>query len=92
MGTPETEFPPRPLEPVSKAGTSHQITNRAPLRPYHNIMKSNHRLHLAEYRDQIQSRGELMVHDMAELINLDLAAQQTLDIYSARQTQKSMPI
>ena len=55
-------------------------------------MKSNHRLHLAEYRDQIQSRGELMVHNMAELINLDLAAQQTLDIYSARQTQKSMPI
>ena len=42
------------LNPVSKAGTSHQITNRAPLCPRHNVMKSNKRLHLAEYRETIK--------------------------------------
>ena len=76
------------LNPVSKAGTSHQITNRAPLCPYHNIMKSNHRLHLAEYREEIARNGELMVDDVAELIDLDYAAHATLAIHSERQAQQ----
>ena len=76
------------LNPVSKAGTSHQITNRAPLCPYHNIMKSNHRLHLAEYREEIARNGELMVDDAAELIDLDYAAHETLAIHSERQAQQ----
>ena len=54
------------LNPVSKDGTSHQIVNRAPLCPYHNIKKSNHRLHLAEYREAIHKAGEMMVADPAE--------------------------
>lgn len=80
------------LNPVSKAGTSHQITNRAPLCPYHNIMKSNHRLHLAEYREKIVEDGEMMVDDPSELIDLDFAFQRTLDIYSSRQVQKTLAI
>ena len=76
------------LNPVSKAGTSHQITNRAPLCPYHNIMKSNHRLHLAEYREEIAKNGELMVDDVAELIDLDYAAHEALVIHSERQAQQ----
>ena len=72
------------LNPVSKAGTSHQITNRAPLCPRHNVMKSNKRLHLAEYRETIKKDGQLMVNDIADLIDLDDAAQKTLDIYAER--------
>ena len=78
------------LNPVSKAGTSHQIVNRAPLCPHHNIVKSNHRLHLAEYREAIAKNGELMVSGVSELIDLDYAFQRTMDIYSQRQTQKVM--
>ena len=74
------------LNPVSKAGTSHQITNRAPLCPYHNIKKSNHRLHLAEYREKIQEDDEMMVNDTSELINLDYAFDRTLNIYSSPNT------
>ena len=35
--------------------------NRAPLCPYHNIKKSNHRQHRAEYREEIRKVGEMMV-------------------------------
>ncbi len=77
-------------EPRSKDGTSDQIVNRAPLCPHHNIVKSNHRLHLAEYREEIAERGEMMVDDVSELINLSYALQRTMDIYSQRQTQKAM--
>ena len=76
------------LNPVSKEGTSHQITNRAPLCPYHNIKKSNHRLHLAEYREKIEQDGDLMVYHTSDLIDLNYTAHQTLNIYSARQPQK----
>ncbi len=76
------------LNPVSKAGASHQIVNRAPLCPYHNIMKSNHRLHLAEYREEIAKNDKMMVDDVAELIDLDYAAHQTLVIHSERQAQQ----
>ena len=80
------------LNPVSKAGTSHQITNRAPLCPYHNIKKSNHRLHLAEYREKIQEDDEMMVNDTSELIDLDYAFHRTLNIYSSRIPQRELPI
>ena len=76
------------MEPVSKPGFSHQITNRAPLCTFHNIRKSNQRLHLAEYRERIACDGDLMVDSLADLMDLTEAAQRTLDIYSARQTQK----
>ena len=35
--------------------------NRAPLCPYHNIKKSNHRLHHAECREEIRKASEMMV-------------------------------
>ena len=76
------------LNPVSKDVASHQIVNRAPLCPYHNIKKSNHRLHLAEYREAILKAGEMMVADPAELIDLTEAAQSTMDIYADRRQQK----
>ena len=79
-------------EPASKAGTSHQIINRAPLCPYHNIKKSNHRMHLAEYREKIQEDDEMMVNDTSELIDLDYAFHRTLNIYSSRIPQRELPI
>ena len=78
------------LNPTSKAGTSHQIINRAPLCPYHNLKKSNHRFHLAEYRQQIADAGEMMVDDASHLIDLDFAFDRAINIYSARQTQKQI--
>ena len=51
---------------------------------YHNIKKSDHRLHLVEYREAIWKAGELMVNDPSELLDLTEAAQRTLDIYSSR--------
>ena len=69
------------LNPVSKEGTSHQITNRAPLCKYHNGKKSNQRLHLAEYRQQIAADGELMVDSLDDLINLDEALARAQIIY-----------
>ena len=77
-------------EPGSKDGTSDQIVNRTPLCPHHNVVKSNRRLHLAEYREEIAAKGEMTVNDVSELINLSYALQRTMDIYSQRQTQKAM--
>ena len=80
------------LNPVSKAGTSHQIINRAPLCPFHNLKKSNQRLHLAEYRQQIADAGEMMVADASDLIDLDFAFDRAINIYSARQSQKQLSL
>ena len=57
------------LNLVGKAGASHQITNRAPLCPCHNIMKGNRRRHLENYRRAIRQNGEMMVSDVSELID-----------------------
>ena len=80
------------MDPVSRPGFSHQITNRAPLCPHHNIMKSNRRLHLAEYREQIAKVGELMVNDMSDLMDLTEAAHRTLNIYASRIQQGTLPL
>ena len=77
--------------PLSNTGTSHQITNRAPLCPYHNIKTSNHRLHLAEYRETIADASELKADTVADLIDLDYAFDRALNICSARQPQQQMP-
>ncbi len=80
------------MDPVSKPGFSHQITNRAPLCPHHNIMKSNRRLHLAEYREQIAKDGELIVNDLSDLMDLTEAAHRTLNIYASRIQQGTLPL
>ena len=80
------------MDPVSKPGFSHQITNRAPLCPHHNIMKSNRRLHLAEYREEIAKDGELMVNDLSDLMDLTEAAHRTLNIYASRIQQGTLPL
>ncbi len=80
------------MDPVSRPGFSHQITNRAPLCPHHNIMKSNRRLHLAEYREQIAKDGELMVNDVSDLMDLTEAAHRTLNIYASRIPQGGLPL
>ena len=80
------------MDPVSRPGFSHQITNRAPLCPHHNIMKSNRRLHLAEYREQIARDGELMVADLSDLMDLTEAAHRTLNIYASRMSQGELPL
>ena len=54
------------LNLVGKAGASHQITNRAPLCPCHNIMKGNRHRHLEDYRRAIRQNGEMMVSDVSE--------------------------
>ena len=68
------------LNPKSLEGTSHQITNRAPLCPYHNTSKGNQRLHLAEYRQKIADADEMLVDSVNDLINLDEAVHRVRDI------------
>ena len=68
------------VDPKSKEG-SNQITNRAPMCPYHNLRKSNNRIHLSDYREQIAHACEMMVDKTSDLIDLAYAYQQTLDIY-----------
>ena len=68
------------INPRSKPGTSNEITNRAPLCPYHNTKKGNRRIHLAEYRLEIAVNGEMMV-PIDELIDLDEAYHKALALH-----------
>ena len=70
------------INPRSKPGTSNEITNRAPLCPYHNTKKGNRRIHLAEYRIEIAVNGEMMV-PINELIDLDEAYHKALALHVA---------
>lgn len=47
-------------------------------------------MHLKEYREEIATKGEMMVDDISKLINLSYAFQRTMDIYSQRQVQKAL--
>ena len=49
------------MNSVIKAGASHQITDRAPPCPHHNIMTSKCWLNLVEYREGIAYDGKVMV-------------------------------
>ena len=49
---------------------------------------ANRRRHLAEYREEIAKNGEMMVDNVAELIDLDYACHEALAIHSARQAQQ----
>ena len=71
------------IAPKSKqnTGTSNDIQNRAPMCPYHNLRKNNRRVALAEYRQEIAHAGELMVDSINDLINLDWAQAQAMQIY-----------
>ena len=70
------------LQPESKDG-SHQITNRAPMCPSHNIRKSNRMIYLREYRREIEEAGELCVERIDDLVDLAAAEQFALDEYAA---------
>ena len=72
------------LDPKSKGG-SNQITNRAPLCAKHNLRKSDRRVHLADYRREIASAGELKVSNISDLVDLTWAYQKALDYYAKAQ-------
>lgn len=76
------------VDPKSRYG-SNQITNRAPLCPYHNIRKGNKRIHLSDYRDEIAHAGEMMVQQTNELIDLAYAYEKALNIYSRAANAKN---
>ena len=69
------------LNPRSLPGYSNRITNRAPMCPYHNIHKSNRRVHLAEYRQEIADAGDMMVAPPYHLIDLNEAVHRVEEIY-----------
>ena len=73
---------------IDNTGTSNEIQNRAPLCPYHNIRKSNRRIGLAEYRQEIADAGEMLVNSINDLINLDYALAQANLIYGQAYAQK----
>ena len=67
--------------PRSEGGL-HQITNRAPMCPSHNLRKSDKSTSLAEYRLEIASAGELCVGSINDLVDLADAYQYALDLYA----------
>ena len=73
-------------------GTSHQITNRAPLCPWHNTIKGNQRMTLGELRQEIVANGELMVNSVSELVNLDDARQFAEDYLRAYPGHRRLPL
>ncbi len=81
------------IAPKSKSntGTGNDIQNRAPLCPYHNIRKSNRRIGLAEYRQEIADSGEMLVNSVNDLINLDYALAQANILYGQAYAQKHPP-
>lgn len=76
------------INPASKEGTSNDIQNRAPLCPYHNIRKNNRRIGLAEYRLEIANDGEMLVNSLSDLINLDRAQAEAMNIYGRAYARK----
>lgn len=79
------------INPASKEGTSNDIQNRAPLCPYHNIRKNNRRIGLAEYRLEIANDGEMLVNSLSDLINLDRAQAEAMNIYGRAYARKYPP-
>ncbi len=77
------------LAPKSKDGTSNEIHNRAPMCPYHNIRKSNRQVMLAEYREEIAAAGELMVESIDDLINLNRAQAQSMQVFGEAYAKKN---
>ena len=65
------------IDPTSKGG-SHQIANRAPMCPRHNILKKDRWVHLREYRQEIADAGEMLVNTTDELIDLSMAYEAAL--------------
>ena len=64
-------------DPTSKGG-SHQIMNRAPMCPRHNLLKSDRRIYLSDYRKEIADAGEMLVNTTDELIDLSMAYEAAL--------------
>ena len=77
------------IHPKSKAGHTHQITNRAPLCPYHNSKKGGRSIALEDFRQEIAAAGELVVDDIAELVDLTKAAEATLAEFSRKDRETS---
>lgn len=75
------------INPKSKEGHNHQITNRAPLCPMHNRLKGNRRIHLDDLREEIRDRGELYVYDISELIDLTMVQDATLNEYARKKSE-----
>ena len=69
------------IAPRSREGTSNEIQNRAPMCPYHNIRKNNRQIALSQYRQEIADAGEMMVNSVNDLINLDYALAQAMELY-----------
>ena len=65
---------------MRKADATQRVAHRCTLTTTSG--RATTRLHIYDYRKAIQQNGELMVSDFLELIDLDYAFQQTLDIYS----------
>ena len=75
------------IDPKSKDG-SNQLLNRAPMCPRHNLLKSDRRIHLSDYRKEIADAGEMLVNTIDELIDLPMAYQKALDYYAMRRAKR----
>lgn len=67
--------------------TDNEITNRAPLCPAHNNLKSDNPMTLTELREKVANKGELMVDKIEDLQDLGKAAAEVRRIYSQRERE-----
>ncbi|MDE2787065.1 MAG: DNA methyltransferase [Chloroflexota bacterium] len=68
------------LDPKSKGGDD-EIFNRVPMCPHHNTRKNTRRVYLDDYRQEIADSGELLVANVADLVDLRWAAGQVREIW-----------
>lgn len=77
------------LDPKSKEG-SDEIFNRAPLCPRHNTRKNVRRVHLDDYRREIDADGELLVESVDDLVHLAWARDQVMDFWAQERVKHPM--
>ena len=75
------------IDPKSKQGR-HEIDNRAPLCPFHNSLKSDRRIPLEEFRNEIDKRGELLVASLEDLVDLPWARDQAIEYLIAEKARR----
>ena len=59
--------------------------------PYHHIRKNNRQIARSQYREEIADAGEVMVNSMSDLINLDYALAQAMQIYGRASIRGATP-
>ena len=84
----DQQLPPGSYRPKVEGWVESASKSRAPCAPRHNLLKSDRRIHLSDYRKEIADAGEMLVNTIDELVDLPMAYQKALDYYAMRQAKR----